>query len=209
MTVDGYALTETPWESYEKGIYNQEAQLHGFNREESEAFILFDQANLKNYEEKVRKMFSPEGADSVLKLYPAASDAEAKRNWADIYSAFYFSYGHSVWEKQAARNQIPSYEYFFTKTNGRLGCWHSGEEPYFYGNIPESSGLFTADDRALSNIMQQYFVNFIRTGNPNGEGLPEWPANTGAENRLLVLDTEIQMGTDPFAGLYPILDEET
>jgi hypothetical protein len=46
-------------------------------------------------------------------------------------------------------------------------------------------------------------------GNPNGEGLPEWPANTGAENRVLVLDTEIQMETDPFAGLYPILDEET
>ena len=206
MTVDGYALTETPWESYAKGVYNQEAQLHGFNREESEAFILFEQANLKNYEEKVRKLFPAEGADKVLKLYPAGSDAEAKRNWADIYSAYFFTYGHSVWEKQAAMNQIPSYEYFFTKTNGRLGCWHSGEEVYFYGNIPENSGLYTAEDKALSSTMQQYFVNFIRTGNPNGEGLPEWPANTGAENRVLVLDTEIQMDKDPFADLYPILD---
>ena len=105
-------------------------------------------------------------------------------------------------------NQIPSYEYFFTKTNGRLGCWHSGEEVYFYGNIPENSGLYTSDDRKLSGIMQQYFVNFIRTGNPNGDGLPEWPANAGAENRLLMLNTEIQMEEDPFADLYPILDEE-
>ena len=56
--------------------------------------------------------------------------------------------------------------------------------------------------------MQQYFVNFIRTGNPNGDGLPEWPANAGAENRLLMLDTEIQMEAEPFADLYPILDEE-
>jgi len=53
-----------------------------------------------------------------------------------------------------------------------------------------------------------YFINFIRTGNPNGEELPEWPANTGAEDRVLVLDTEIQIDKDPFAGLYPILDEE-
>ena len=56
--------------------------------------------------------------------------------------------------------------------------------------------------------MQRYFVNFIRTGNPNGEGLPEWPANTGAENRLLVLDGEIRMEKDPFSPLYPILDNE-
>ena len=53
-----------------------------------------------------------------------------------------------------------------------------------------------------------YFINFIRTGNPNGEELPDWPANTGAEDRVLVMDTEIQIDKDPFAGLYPILDEE-
>ena len=208
MTVDGYALTETPYESYEKGIYNEEARLHGFNREEAEAFILLDQANLKNYEEKVQWMFSPEGAEKVLKLYPAATDAEAKQNWADIYSAFFFTYGHSVWERQAAANSIPSYEYMFAKSNGRLGNWHSGEEVYFYGNIPEKSGLYSADDRALSEMMQQYFVNFIRTGDPNGEGLPGWPANTGVENRLLILDSEVRMDTDPFLDLYPLLDEE-
>ena len=56
--------------------------------------------------------------------------------------------------------------------------------------------------------MQQYFINFIRTGNPNQNGLPEWPANTGSQDRVLTLDQEIRMETDPFAGLYPILDEE-
>jgi para-nitrobenzyl esterase len=56
--------------------------------------------------------------------------------------------------------------------------------------------------------MQQYFVNYIRTGDPNGEGLPEWPANTGTENRLLVLDETIRMEADPFAMLYPVLDDE-
>ena len=208
ITVDGYVLSETPWESYQKGIHNEEARLHGFNGQEAEAFILFEQANLKNYEEKVREMFSPEGAEKVLALYPATTNQEAKKYWADIYSAFYFTYGHSVWERQAESNGIPSYEYLFTRKNGRLGDWHSGEEVYFYGNIPESSRLYNEEDRKLSDLMQQYFVNFIRTGNPNGEGLPQWPANTGAKDRILVLDQEIQMETDPFAGLYPILDNE-
>ena len=56
--------------------------------------------------------------------------------------------------------------------------------------------------------MQQYFVNYIRTGDPNGNGLPAWPANTGQENRLLILDEDIRMETDPFAMLYPVLDNE-
>jgi len=205
LTVDGYALTETPWESYQEGAFNEEARLHGFNGQESEAFILFEQANLKNYEEKIRRMFSEEGAKRVLALYPASTDAEAKRNWADIYSAFYFTYGHAVWERQAAG--IPTYEYLFTRKNGSLGDWHSGEEVYFYGNIPANSGLYNETDRKLSETMQQYFVNFIRTGDPNGEGLPEWPANTGTENRLLVLDEEIRMGEDPFSILYPVMDD--
>ena len=33
---------------------------------------------------------------------------------------------------------------------------------------------WTADDRKVSSIMQGYFVNFIKTGNPNGKGLPKW-----------------------------------
>ena len=206
LTVDGYALAETPWESYKKGAFNEEARLHGFNGHESEPFILFGQANRKNYEEKIRGLFSGEGAEQVLALYPASTDPEAKRNWADIYSAFFFTYGHAVWELQASG--IPSYEYFFTRKNGSLGDWHSGEEVYFYGNIPADSGLYNEADRELSETMQRYFINFIRTGNPNGEGLPEWPANTGAENRLLVLDGEIRMEKDPFSPLYPILDNE-
>ena len=206
LTVDGYALPETPWESYQKGVFNEETRLHGFNGQESEAFILFEQANLKNYEEKIRRMFSEEGTKQVLALYPASTDAEAKRNWADIYSAYYFTYGHAVWERQAAG--IPTYEYLFTRKNGSLGDWHSGEEVYFYGNIPSGSGLYNDEDRKLSETMQQYFVNFIRTGDPNGEGLPEWPANTGAVNRVLVLDETIRMDADPFAMLYPVLDDE-
>ena len=206
LTVDGYALAETPWESYEKGVFNEEARLHGFNGHESEPFILFDQANLKNYEEKIRRLFSGKDAEQVLALFPASTDAEARRNWADIYSAFFFTYGHAVWERQSSG--IPSYEYLFTRKNGSLGDWHSGEEVYFYGNIPADSDLYNEADRELSETMQRYFVNFIRTGNPNGEGLPEWPANTGAENRLLVLDEEIRMEKDPFSLLYPILDNE-
>ncbi len=208
LTVDGYALTETPWESYEKGAFNEEARLHGFNGQESAAFLVLDRVGLKDYEGRIRAMFSAKGAEQVLSLYPASTDGEAAENYAEVYSAYFFSYGHHVWEKQAEANGIPSYEYLFARTNGRLGNWHSGEEVYFYGNIPAGSRLYDGKDRELSEIMQRYFVNFIRTGDPNGEGLPEWKPNTGADGSLLYLDAEVRMGADPYAALYTVLDGE-
>jgi para-nitrobenzyl esterase len=204
MTVDGYALTETPYESYKKGVHNEEAILHGYNSEESAPFLIFDHANLKNYEEKVRGYFG-EYADEVLALYNPTTDDEAKSYWAQIYSAVFFNYPHYCLQRLAAANGIPVYEYYFTKHNGRLGPWHSGEEVYCYGNIPADSRLYDESDRALADIFSSYVANFARSGDPNGEGLPVWgEATSGSE--LLELGATVAMRDDPFAALYPIMD---
>ena len=208
MTVDGYVLPQTPYEAYAAGIHNEEAQMHGYNRNEGAAFILFSQANLKNYEQKIRAMFPDPYADRVLELYPADTDAEAKDHWEEIYSVYFFTYGHYCWERQAVDNRIDSYVYFFTKDNGSLGPWHSGEEVYLYGNIPAGSGNYDDTDRLLSMKMQQYYLNFIRTGDPNGGGLPRWPKASGAD-QVLEFGEEIRMTETPFRGLLGIMDEMT
>lgn len=205
LTVDGYALTETPYEAYRYGHFNEEAQLQGFNRDESGPFLLFDQADLKNYEGLVRALFG-ESTGRVLALYPAKTDEEARQSWADMYTAYYFSYGHDCWTRQAARNGIPAYTYYFVKTNGRLGAWHSGEEVYLYGNIPANSSLYDEKDRKLSRVMTQYLVNFMKNGDPNGDGLPLWePA--GQEKQTLELGETVEMRPAPFQDLHAILDE--
>ena len=93
LTVDGYALTETPYESYRRGVHNEEAILHGYNSEESGPFLLLSQASLKDFETRVRRYFG-DHADEVLALYPASTDAEAKAYWAEIYGAVFFDYPH-------------------------------------------------------------------------------------------------------------------
>ncbi len=205
MTVDGYVLPVSPYEAYAAGVHNEEAQLHGCNAEEAAPFLLFSQASLKNYEERVRSFFPDPYAEQVLALYPAATDAEARAAWTDINNVVLFTYGHYCWERQALENGIPSYAYFFVKENGRLGAWHSGEEVYLYGNIPDGSHLYDASDRALSDAMKRYFLNFIRTGDPNGEGLPAWPAGAG-ENQVLELGSEIRIREAPYPELHAILD---
>ena len=204
ITVDGYVLTESPYESYRKGIHNEEAVFHGYNAAEGALFILFDHARLKNYEQKVRDFFG-EYADEVLALYPASTDAEARANWIDIYSAVFFCHGHYCWTRQALANHIPVYEYFFTKDNRRLGANHSGEEVYFYGNVPADSGLYDDSDRALEKTMRAYFRNFITSGDPNGGDLPIWEPVTDTG---VIFELGDRMGPteERFVKLYAVLD---
>lgn len=204
ITVDGYVLTEPPYESYRKGLINPEVILHGYNKTEGAVFILFDNANMKNFEQKVRAYFG-EYADEVLELYPVSSDDEAKAAWIDIYSAVLFNYGHYCLSRQAFAAGIPSYEYFFTKNNGRLGYNHSGELVYFYGNIPADSALYGDSDRELSGMMTKYFANFIRTGDPNDGILPEWNWSSDA-GVVFEFGDEIGITGDRFLGIYDILD---
>ena len=130
----------------------------------------------------------------------------AKKNWAEIDSVLLFSYGHYCLARQSQENGVPAYVYWFTKTNGRLGDWHSGEEVYLYGNIPEGSSLYDARDRELSAQMKQYFLNFIRTGDPNGDGLPVWDEVSGSL-RVMEFGEKTAMRDDPYAVLHKIMDE--
>ena len=205
MTIDGYALTETPYESYRRGIHNEEEILHGYNSKESGPFILFSQANMKNYEEKVRRYFK-EYADEVLAIYPASTDAEAKAYWAEIYGAVFFDYPHYCLNRLAVENNIPVWEYYFSKDNGRLGAWHSGEEVYCYGNIPDSSKLYDARDRELSAQMLSYWANFAKNGDPNGDGLPKWERNDSS-SRILGFGDETEMLDEREHDLFAVFDK--
>ncbi|MBQ3416705.1 MAG: carboxylesterase family protein [Ruminococcus sp.] len=206
MTVDGYFLTETPYESYQKGVHNEEAILHGYNDEESAAFIIFDHANMKNYERKIREYFG-DLTDDILAIYPASTDEEADAYWAEIYGAVFFDYPHYCLNRLAVENDIPVYEYLFAKKNGRLGDWHSGEEVYCYGNIPTVSNLYDDRDRELSAQMLGYWKIFIMTGDPNGSDLPVWEQNDTSSSLMLFGDTT-GMISEKEHELFAVLDQK-
>jgi para-nitrobenzyl esterase len=204
VTVDGYALTETPYESYKKGVHNEEAILHGYNSEESAAFILFERTTLKNYEKKVRSYYG-EKADRILEIYSPSNDKEAGDYWAAVYGAEFFDYPHYCLNRLAAENGIPVYQYYFSRKNGRLGSWHSGEEVYLYGNVPADSKLYDERDRELGRQLTSYLVNFAKTGDPNGPGLPEWSVNSASED-VMGFGDETGMMKEPKHALFDIFD---
>ncbi len=79
----------------------------------------------------------------------------------------------------AARN--PTYEYQFNHAipgQEAQGAVHSADLPYVFGYFPKTgniAGNFTDVDKKLANLIQTYWTNFAKTGNPNSSGLPNWP----------------------------------
>ncbi|MCR5581977.1 MAG: carboxylesterase family protein [Pseudobutyrivibrio sp.] len=216
MTVDGYAIVEQPYLTYVKGENHEKALLNGFNAKESDAFLLGTEATKDNYEELLAEDIG-DYASEMAALVPYDSpqrdqhfivDAlgEAKGALNTCYSAMWFSYSHYLWNNYLMDEGIPTYEYYFTKTNNSLSNYHAGELPYAYGNLWRHPGLYDDSDYELSEIMQKYWVNFAKTGNPNGEGLPTWDLKSD-NNQLIQLDTEIKMIDDPNEELYKIIDK--
>ena len=104
----------------------------------------------------------------------------------------------------------PVYQYFFSKTNPYLSNNHAGEMVYAYGNLGLHPGMYDDKDEALSEIMQTYWTNFAKTGDPNRGGdmpVPEWPVWNSDEDRLLELNDEIRLIDNPYHELNKIIDE--
>ena len=214
MTVDGYALPKTPYEIYRDGEQNEEILLNGCNLNEADCFIvpqyLFSfQAlpNLKNYKERLTDVFE-NNTNTLLSLYDNIdTNEEAYRIFNEIMSTYWFVYPHESWSNMAYNSGTKVYRYLFTKENGYLSTWHSGEMIYAYKNIENSSRRYRYDDSdvALSNTMSSYFINFIKTDNPNGGSLPEWTEWTPTNDKVFEFGNDTKMIDDPFNYLYDFL----
>lgn len=236
MTVDGYAITQQPYLTYEQGKNNEKALLNGFNVKESDAFLLDDEATRDNYVELLADDigdYAEELAQVVPYNLPQRDQhiiidklGEAKGALNVAYSAMWFTYPHYVWNNYLVKQGVPAYEYYFTKTNNVLTNYHAGELPYAYGNLWRHPGLYDDSDYELSEIMQSYWVNFIYNGDPNGnyrkadepgdgiysteitdKPLPVWEMRNKGQDKLLQLDTTIQMIDDPNLEIYKVIDK--
>jgi len=95
------------------------------------------------------------------------------------------------------------------KTPPARGAVHSAEIEYAMGNLPTNKVYaWTPDDFKVSEVMQSYFANFIKTGNPNGKGLPTWPAlKNGSAAPVMILDVNTRLETDKTRDRYLLLEK--
>jgi para-nitrobenzyl esterase len=79
------------------------------------------------------------------------------------------------------------------KGEAQLGAFHSLEVPYIFGSLQDREWQWlpsTGDDASLSNLLQTYWTNFAKTGDPNASALPNWPAWSDAEKEFLLVNQD-------------------
>jgi para-nitrobenzyl esterase len=201
--IDGWFLPDDPAAIYARGQQNDVPLLVGSNKDEATFFQGPTTAAMFTQTAKTR--FGGL-ADAFFKLYPASSDAEAT---VSSFATFRDQLGFVMRNWAAAQTKTgksKAYLYFFTHeppiaggnpppspvvTVRQQGATHGAEAQYAFGNLL-GARPWTDQDRQLADTLSSYWINFAANGDPNGKGLPTWPAFNEKENQRQVLGDKIE-----------------
>jgi para-nitrobenzyl esterase len=180
--IDGYFLPESIAAIYAAGKQSHVPLIAGWNRDEGRAKVDLQATAEKEFGSR---------AEEFLKLYHGNDDAEARRAAADFAGDDFLVYSTWAWlEAQVKTGNSPVYRYFFALPSPgdryhsvSAGAFHSDEIEYVFGTLDSRQGAkMRPEDYKLSDLMQTFWTNFARSGNPNGAAVPHWPAYDAAGN---------------------------
>jgi para-nitrobenzyl esterase len=178
---DGYFLPQSVAAIFAAGKQAHVPLIAGWNMDENHT--------KKSLQDLASEEF-PARSDDFLKLY-SGSDAVAEQRAANDFGGDKFLvYSTWAWLEAQVTAGSPAYRYLFAQLSPgdpfhpvSTGAFHSDEIEYVFGNLDSRKGAhFTPDDYKVSDLMQTFWTNFAKTGDPNGTGAPRWPAYDAAGN---------------------------
>lgn len=236
VVIDNYFLTASLPEIFTAKKQAMVPLLLGWNSAEipGSAFMYGMPYTKENYNKRLAQEY-PNDHEEVLKLYPGDSVKQIELSATALASDRFIAYSTWKWfDLHLTNSNQPVYRYLYSKLQPPLidktlatalaggtvkttapafvpvGAPHACEIEYCMGNLHLVDDFaWTADDYTVSQTMQQYFANFIITGNPNGNKLPEWPAAQVNDNHpaVMVINTESKAIKAPDDGRYKFLDK--
>jgi para-nitrobenzyl esterase len=181
--IDNYALSENAGTAFQNGQQMKVPLLAGFNSDEQAVFLPYglSKTSTTMYQEGLLEYFGPRALEALM-LYPTLPCLTAL---SMHYHTARFPTS-SIWA------------YYFTYTSPYSpAAIHTAEIPFVFGNLGQSLVFGPAQappsssDVAFSRTLMGYWTNFAKIGNPNGNGLPVWPAYTGGGSGFLQLGNTI------------------
>ncbi len=190
---DGYVLLGDQYKLYQEGKYNDTPILIGTNADEGALFVA--STTMQKYKESVENGYG-EFARDILTAYPDNSETQALRSARDLARDATFGWSTWSWARlQSSTGKGKVFMYYFNHRpqypdEARFKDWgaaHGSEIAFVFGNFTKQMPA-TPEDKTVSEQLMLYWTNFAKYGNPNGNGLPEWPAFTDADPRVMELD---------------------
>lgn len=239
IVIDNYFLTKTLPQVFAAKEQAQVPLLVGWNSAEipGQAFMQGQPYKEENYVARVKKEY-PTDFEEVLKLYPHGSEKEIELSATALAADRFISYSTWKWFDLHRNNSSqPVYRYLYSKLRPDLvdkslasglaggtvradanapkppkavGAPHACEIEYAMGNLHlVKEYAWTADDFKVSDTMLNYFTNFVKTGNPNGDKLPNWKAAKAGESTppVMILDVESRTESAKDDARYLFLDK--
>lgn len=199
--VDGYVIAGDQSELYTEGKFNDIPVLIGYNSDEGASFA--GGWDAKQYSDYTNLRYGP-FADKLMEAYPYTQEDGGKQSRDLMRDA---AFGWQTWKwacLQSSQGKSKVYLYYFDQhpdypvgdAKFGSGSPHGQDVGFVFQHMdkceqPES-------DKPLSVAMGKYWINFAKQGHPNGNGLPEWPAFSNKNPKVMHLT-----GPEPSVGDVP------
>jgi para-nitrobenzyl esterase len=215
--IDGYFLPESVEAIFAGGRQSHVPLLAGWNADEQSyrSILGKDAPTAENFAAHVRTLYGAH-AEAILKLYPAATDAQAKRSAQDLAGDRFIAFGTWKWmEGQLKTGQARVFRYRFEQTlplaedaaaDAEPAAPHASEIEFVFQVLGSRKLPWREGDRRVSELMGNYWTNFAKGGDPNGEGLPRWPAYGTDGYQVMHLGGDTRAAADERRARYQLLD---
>ncbi len=197
--IDGFVLPEPISAIYAAGKQNPVTLLTGWNQNEN---AVEKPKTAAEFQSAYNQKLGP-AAQTFFQLYPAETDEQAAHSQNELARDGSFGMQNYSWALAQSRQNKGAYLYRFTRklpatgVYAHYGAFHTAEVAYAYDNlrfIDRALRPLDSTDDQIANVMSAYWVNFVKTGNPNGTGLPQWPAFNPNAPQMILLGNEIKAG---------------
>lgn len=209
--VDGYVIRGDQHKLYEAGKYNDVPVLIGYNSDEGASFSR--EKTPEEYYTGVKARYG-KFADDLIKAYPAA-ETTVPKTARDLMRDAAFGWQTWSWarlQSQTGKSKV-FYYYFdqhpdYPKDSPRYGYGspHAQDVSYVFQHLNPSDPQLAKSDFDLSDAMATYWTNFAKYGDPNGQGVPAWPAFSDKNAEVMYLGPTPHVGPVPSAESLKVLD---
>lgn len=209
--IDGWSYPTPQRAALRQGLQHRVPMMVGSTADEGQ---FSSTLTAERYVADMERRYGAKASD-LLHRFPGTDDGQARQSNKD-----YITLGTEFIERTIADEHArvaPAYQYRFIHappasaggeySRNLKGAYHASELPYVFATLGKEPRDWKDVDRNLERAMSSYWVNFARTGNPNGPGLPHWPDVQSAPRKVLQFGEKVELIDRPHEDAVRFFEE--